>query len=878
MPDAGNAAPSCYRHRWEASASAAPARATAPATATPVAAASSAAPRATATARATAAPVTAASSTAPRVAATAVPAAVATSDAPRDAINGATMAVATSAAPRATATARAIATPVAAASSAASRVAATAVPATVATSDAPRDAINGATVAVATNAAPRATATARATATPVAAASSTAPRATAAAQPTEYADAYDFAGLSQQPRRSSIGAKHPPDADKEDEYDFSSFPDEHASGGSAAAPARSSSAAATWDDVAIARKSSVREPSLGQVAAAAPGVEEPTKTAPRPPPRKAASSTTLTAAAPTTAAPTAPVTAAPTAPATAAPTAPATAAPAVAAPAASAVDAPAATAVAAPAATAVAAPAATAVTATAAAAAAVTATAAAAAAAAAEASTAGSARVPSGEVMALRARLEAAQHSIATSEARRRAAVEATATAQAELAEKHRVLRATRERLCDLAEGVSEALEATLASDPEVVREEEAMFMLRARLRCAQEAVAKHRARRDVMRAKLDLMQRVAALAPTTARRPSSASPAIGGSGHRATPASTRLNEDGLQAMMKRLVPTKHELARRPGLHPNSRRLFGDQGVEAPLDPPGAAPPANPDAPVKAHKVRREDLIQHLYEGPMQRLRELQRKHELEQQPSPSAVMSQERLAGMMKRLHDVPAASKRRALARERTDAQAAEAVGATTLLKGERVVGDRPRDAPQARAAVLHGGHAARSTMRDPLGMYGPTAPGSAHGGGILLPGVTLVGGARAEDMALGTAFVADDRYSTGSSHGIMVGSGSLETRAKPAPKPAPKPVSAQHYGDELSPPSSSIPPSPPSSSRPSSSPLPEGDQYELTVPEGYRACEDLPVVLPDGRSILVAIPDGLGPGDDFVALLPRAGRSEA
>ena len=704
----------------------------------------------------------------------------------------------------------------------------------------------------------------------MAAASSTAPRATAAAQPTEYADAYDFAGLSQQPRRSSIGAKHPPDADKEDEYDFSSFHDEHASGGSAAAAARSNSAAATWDDVAIARKSSVREPSLGQVAAAAPRVEEPTKTAPRPPPRKAASSTTLTAAAPTTAAPTAPVTAAPTAPATAAPTAPATAAPAVAAPAASAVDAPAATAVAAPAATAVAAPAATAVTATAAAA----------AAAAAEASTAGSARVPSGEVMALRARLEAAQHSIATSEARRRAAVEATATAQAELAEKHRVLRATRERLCDLAEGVSEALEATLASDPEVVREEEAMFMLRARLRCAQEAVAKHRARRDVMRAKLDLMQRVAALAPTTARRPSSASPAIGGSGHRATPASTRLNEDGLQAMMKRLVPvpTKHELARRPGLHPNSRRLFGDQGVEAPLDPPGAAPPANPDAPVKAHKVRREDLIQHLYEGPMQRLRELQRKHELEQQPSPSAVMSQERLAGMMKRLHDVPAASKRRALARERTDAQAAEAVGATTLLKGERVVGDRPRDAPQARAAVLHGGHAARSTMRDPLGMYGPTAPGSAHGGGILLPGVTLVGGARAEDMALGTAFVADDRYSTGSSHGIMVGSGSLETRAKPAPKPAPKPVSAQHYGDELSPPSSSIPPSPPSSSRPSSSPLPEGDQYELTVPEGYRACEDLPVVLPDGRSILVAIPDGLGPGDDFVALLPRAGRSEA
>eukprot|EP00900_Chrysochromulina_parva_P021074 jgi/Chrpa1/35/Chrysochromulina_OHIO_Genome00000078-RA len=349
--------------------------------------------------------------------------------------------------------------------------------------------------------------------------------------------------------------------------------------------------------------------------------------------------------------------------------------------------------------------------------------------------------------MALRARLEAAQHSITASEARRRAAVEATATAQAQLAEKHRVLRATRERLCDLAENVSEALEATLASDPEVAREEETLFMLRARLRCAQEAVAKHRMRRDEMKANLDLMRRVAALAPTTARRPSSAAPAIGGSDHsgrRATPASTRLNEDGLQAMMKRLVPSKHELARRPGLHPNSRRLFGEQGVEAPPDPPGTAPPANPDAPKKPPKVRREDLIQHLYEGPMQRLKELQKKQEQERQPSPSAVMSQERLAGMMKRLHDAPAASKRRALARERTDAQAAEAVGARTLNKGASVVGDRPRDTPQ----------------------------------------------------------------------------------------------------------------------------------YELTVPEGYRACEDLPVVLPDGRSILVAIPDGLGPGDDFVALLPRAG----
>ena len=48
-------------------------------------------------------------------------------------------------------------------------------------------------------------------------------------------------------------------------------------------------------------------------------------------------------------------------------------------------------------------------------------------------------------------------------------------------------------------------------------------------------------------------------------------------------------------------------------------------------------------------------------------------------------------------------------------------------------------------------------------------------------------------------------------------------------------------------------------------------QSEQFELTVPEGYVGGEDLPVALPDGRQVIVAIPDGLGEGDDFIALIP-------
>ena len=49
-------------------------------------------------------------------------------------------------------------------------------------------------------------------------------------------------------------------------------------------------------------------------------------------------------------------------------------------------------------------------------------------------------------------------------------------------------------------------------------------------------------------------------------------------------------------------------------------------------------------------------------------------------------------------------------------------------------------------------------------------------------------------------------------------------------------------------------------------------QSEQFELTVLEGYVTGEDLPVApLGDGRQVIVAIPDGLGEGDDFIALIP-------
>ena len=52
----------------------------------------------------------------------------------------------------------------------------------------------------------------------------------------------------------------------------------------------------------------------------------------------------------------------------------------------------------------------------------------------------------------------------------------------------------------------------------------------------------------------------------------------------------------------------------------------------------------------------------------------------------------------------------------------------------------------------------------------------------------------------------------------------------------------------------------------------PLPAGDRFELTVPEGYQGGDDLTVELPDGRAVAVSIPEVLSPGDDFITLIPQ------
>ena len=37
------------------------------------------------------------------------------------------------------------------------------------------------------------------------------------------------------------------------------------------------------------------------------------------------------------------------------------------------------------------------------------------------------------------------------------------------------------------------------------------------------------------------------------------------------------------------------------------------------------------------------------------------------------------------------------------------------------------------------------------------------------------------------------------------------------------------------------------------------------------GCAGGDDLPVTLPDGSQVLVAVPAGLQPGDDFIAVIP-------
>jgi len=50
-----------------------------------------------------------------------------------------------------------------------------------------------------------------------------------------------------------------------------------------------------------------------------------------------------------------------------------------------------------------------------------------------------------------------------------------------------------------------------------------------------------------------------------------------------------------------------------------------------------------------------------------------------------------------------------------------------------------------------------------------------------------------------------------------------------------------------------------------------LPPGEQYELRVPAGYVGGDELPVRLDDGREVVVMVPEGLGPGAEFIALIP-------
>ena len=67
------------------------------------------------------------------------------------------------------------------------------------------------------------------------------------------------------------------------------------------------------------------------------------------------------------------------------------------------------------------------------------------------------------------------------------------------------------------------------------------------------------------------------------------------------------------------------------------------------------------------------------------------------------------------------------------------------------------------------------------------------------------------------------------------------------------------------------SGAPELPPPAPAPMPPSVPAGEQFELTVPEGYVGGEELPVMLPDGREVVVGVPDGLAAGDEFIAIIP-------
>lgn len=220
----------------------------------------------------------------------------------------------------------------------------------------------------------------------------------------------------------------------------------------------------------------------------------------------------------------------------------------------------------------------------------------------------------------LNTRLAAARATAAACIERRRAAIDAIAAEDTTLEELRRKLSAMYERLSNQLELPQEQSEAMIKSDAELTEAADEVEMLRQRLRTTKMVLRQQTATRDALRMRLGSVEQFGIGA---SQRPATAGGVSASNSEKArVAAAARLNADQVDQMVKRLAPSAERLASRPGLHPNSQRLFQSQGISVTASEGGATAAATAEGGAVRKKVSDKDFINNLYTVPLRRAAE----------------------------------------------------------------------------------------------------------------------------------------------------------------------------------------------------------------------------------------------------------------
>ena len=467
------------------------------------------------------------------------------------------------------------------------------------------------------------------------------------------------------------------------------------------------------------------------------------------------------------------------------------------------------------------------------------------------AETVGASGASAEESKLLHERLSEARRRTAEFDARKRQAMETVASERNECTEVQRRVEAAFDRLSTMLAGQPGVQPVEVEEDVDVAEISEDIAMLQQRLRAAKDVLRKHADVSATMRARRSLYEANGEQFPPpapAARRPKSAAGRSGQEGGSARVLSTAerersiawLYEESRRKKAARETAAEEEREKALTANMRQRRLGKDEQVEVVKRFQGYA----------AKRLAREEA----------------ERTRLEEEANKMATKTKKvPLDGMLLRLADPYKLAQRKPLETvaqvgptaadllappSRLPKPRASSAKGRSKSPGSRIpklaIYDTP-DTPRTTAAakLLEGkmlDEAEMEMLRDAASEPGtPRSKATAK----LIEGKML---SEAEMTLLRDAAMGDNaasRYDAPQRH--------AEESAPPAEESAPPAQESAPPAQESAPPARE-----------------QGEQVELTVPEGYAAGDDLPVALPNGSQVVVTVPEGLGPGDEFIALI--------